>query len=259
MTQAPDPGAPGDIRLIGLRGMPEVTRGADVAGLIAEAARATGVELATGDVVVVTHKIVSKAEGRLVDLRTIAPSDLARRYAETWGKDARQVELVLRESARIVRMERGLVISQTRHGFICANAGVDASNVPGEHMECLLPLDPDASAAAIRAALAERLGVEVAVIVSDSFGRPWRWGIVNIAIGAAGLAPLADYRGRPDDHGRVMSASVLAVADELASAAELVMGKVARCPVALVRGYPFERRAGRASELVMDAASNLFP
>jgi coenzyme F420-0:L-glutamate ligase / coenzyme F420-1:gamma-L-glutamate ligase len=148
--------------------------------------------------------------------------------------------------------------SQTEHGFVCANAGVDASNVAGEDVLCLLPRDPDASARALREALQRESGTRLAVVITDSFGRPWRNGIVNVAIGVAGLAPLADYRGQPDDHGRVMNVSVLAVADELASAAELVMGKVARCPVALVRGYDYEPRDGRAAELVMDAAADLF-
>jgi coenzyme F420-0:L-glutamate ligase/coenzyme F420-1:gamma-L-glutamate ligase len=248
----------GEVRLIGLRGVREVVPGDDLARLIANAATANGTVLQSGDALVVTQKVVSKAEGQLVDLREIEPSDLARRFAEMWRKDARQVELVLRESVRIVRMERGILIGQTRHGFICANAGVDVSNVPGEHVACLLPRDPDASARQLRATLAERLGVDVAVIISDSFGRPWRWGITNVAIGAAGLAPIADYRGRPDDCGRIMNASVLAIADELASAAELVMGKVSRCPFAIVRGYEYERRDGSAAELIMDAASDMF-
>ncbi|HEX6122068.1 MAG TPA: coenzyme F420-0:L-glutamate ligase [Ktedonobacterales bacterium] len=253
-TSAPE----GELRLIGLGAVPEVVPGDDLARLVIAAAAARGVALATGDVLVVTQKVVSKAEGRLVDLATVEPSDLAQRFAAAWGKDPRQVEVVLRESARIVRMERGILISQTAHGFVCANAGVDLSNVPGGQVACLLPRDPDGSARALRGALGERLGVELAVIISDSFGRPWRWGITNVAIGAAGLAPLADYRGRPDDHGRVMSASVLAVADELAAAAELVMGKVRRCPFAIIRGYTYERREGSAAELVMDAASDLF-
>jgi coenzyme F420-0:L-glutamate ligase/coenzyme F420-1:gamma-L-glutamate ligase len=246
-----------EVRLIGLDGVPEVVPGDDVARLAIEAA-ARGVALADGDVLVVTQKIISKAEGRLVDLATVEPSELAQRFAAAWKKDARQVEVVLRESARIVRMERGIIISQTHHGFVCANAGVDLSNVPGGQVACLLPRDPDGSARALREALRARLGVEVAVIISDSFGRPWRWGITNVAIGAAGLAPLADYRGQPDDFGRVMSASVLAVAAELAAAAELVMGKVRRCPFAIIRGYAYERREGAAAELVMDPASDLF-
>jgi coenzyme F420-0:L-glutamate ligase/coenzyme F420-1:gamma-L-glutamate ligase len=246
------------ISLIGLGGAGEIAPGADLAALVVEAAARAGVALADGDILVATHKAVSKAEGRLLDLRTVEPSPLARQYGEAWDHDPRQVEVVLRESARVVRMDRGLIIAQTRHGLVCANAGVDQSNVPGRDLVCLLPLDPDASAAALRAGLAARTGRDVAVIVSDSFGRPWRLGIVNVAIGAAGLAPLVDYRGVPDDNGRVMSATVMAVADELASAAELVTGKLERCPFALVRGYAYRRAEGGARELIMDPATDLF-
>ena len=245
------------LQLIGLRGAPEIQPGDDLARLVLESAAAADITLQSGDVLVVTQKVVSKAEGRLVDLTTVEPSDLARRFAERWKKDPRYVEVVLRESTRLVRMDRGLIISETRHGLVCANAGVDASNVAGE-LACLLPLDSDASAATLREALMLRLGIDLAVIISDSFGRPWRYGITNVAIGVAGLSPLADYRGRPDDFGRVMQASVLAVADELAAAAELVSGKVNRCPFVVVRGYPYERRDGRAAELVMDPTMDMF-
>lgn len=245
------------IQLLGLHGAPEVRPSDDLAALVLASAAASGVDLRDGDVLVVTQKVVSKAEGRLVELATVEPSDLARRFAERWKKDPHHVEVVLRESVRLVRMERGIIIAETRHGFICANAGVDASNVSGE-VACLLPLDPDASAATLRGALTSRLGIDLAVIISDSFGRPWRNGITNVAIGVAGIAPLADYRGQPDDFGRVMQVSVLAVADELAAAAELVSGKINRCPFVVVRGYPYERREGQAAELVMDPKSDLF-
>ncbi|HEY7092716.1 MAG TPA: coenzyme F420-0:L-glutamate ligase, partial [Ktedonobacterales bacterium] len=171
------------VQLIGLSEVPEVTPGMDLAGIILDAGRASDLTLRDDDILIVTHKVVSKAEGRLVDLRDVQPSDLARRFAEQWGKDARQVEVVLRESARIVRMDRGIIISQTRHGFVCANAGVDASNVAGEEIVCLLPADPDASAAALREAFQREVGIRPAVIITDSFGRPWRQGIVNVAIG----------------------------------------------------------------------------
>ncbi|HEY7342258.1 MAG TPA: coenzyme F420-0:L-glutamate ligase [Ktedonobacterales bacterium] len=247
-----------EMRLIGLSALPEVTPGMDLAELARNAVRDAGETLHDGDVLVVTHKIVAKAEGRLVDLRTVEPSDFAREWAAAWGKDPRHVEVVLRESARVVRMDRGVLITQTRHGFVCANAGVDASNVPGEEVVCLLPLDPDATALTIHRALREATGAHVAVIIADSFGRPWRNGIVNVAIGVAGIAPLVDYRGQADDFGRTMQVSVLAVADELASAAELVMGKVSRCPMALIRGYPFDRHDGTARELVMDPTTDMF-
>lgn len=246
-----------DVRLIGLRDVPEVHPGDDLAGLILAAAHATGEALKDGDILVVTQKVVSKAEGRLVDLREVEPSDLAQRFATQWSKDPRCVEVVLRESTRIVRMDRGLIISQTRHGLICANAGVDASNVAGD-VACLLPLDPDASAAALRAELMRRLDIDLAVIISDSFGRAWRIGITNVAIGLAGMAAIADYRGQPDDFGRVMSASIMAIADEVAAAAELVSGKVNRSPFIIVRGYPYPRSEGRAADLIMPPAMDLF-
>jgi len=258
MSEMRDPAADtASIQLIGLRGAPEVRPSDDLTQLIVESAATSGVNLRDGDVLVVTQKVVSKAEGQLVDLATVEPCDLARRFADRWQKDARYVEVVLRESVRLVRMDHGIIIAETRHGFICANAGVDASNVAGD-LACLLPHDPDASAATLRAHLLRRLHVDLAVIISDSFGRPWRNGITNVAIGVAGMAPLTDYRGQPDDFGRVMHASVLAVADELAAAAELVSGKVNRCPFVVVRGYPFVRHEGRAAELVMDATMDLF-
>jgi coenzyme F420-0:L-glutamate ligase/coenzyme F420-1:gamma-L-glutamate ligase len=248
-----------EVRLIGLTALPEVTPDMDLAGLARAAVREAGETFRDGDALVVTHKIVAKAEGRLVELRTVEPSDFARRWAERWKKDPRHIEVVLRESARIVRMDRGILISETRHGFVCANAGVDASNVPGKDVVCLLPLDPDATARAIHQALKEATGAHIAVIIADSFGRPWRNGIVNVAIGAAGIAPLVDYRGQTDDFGRMMQVSVLAVADELASAAELVTGKVSRCPMALIRGYPYTRSEdSSARDLVMDSATDMF-
>lgn len=258
-TIAPASGEPAGLRIIPLRGAPEATPGMDVAEMVLDAAEASGVRFAQGDILVVTQKVVSKAEGLLVDLRAIEPSDLARRYALQWGRDPRQVEVVLRESARIVRMDRGLIIAQTHHGFICANAGVDASNVPGDDTVCLLPRDPDASAARLRAELARRTGVELAIIISDSFGRAWRLGIINVALGVAGIAPLTDYRGQPDDFGRVMNSTVIAVADEIASAAELVTGKLERAPFVLVRGYPYQPSddaTGR--DLLMESSADLF-
>jgi coenzyme F420-0:L-glutamate ligase/coenzyme F420-1:gamma-L-glutamate ligase len=200
---------------------------------------------------VVTHKIVSKAEGRLVDLRTVEPSPLAKGYATRYGKDPRQIEVVFRESRRIVRMDRGIVISETHHGFVCANAGVDASNVPGDDTVCLLPVDPDASASKLRAALAGRLGFEVAVVVSDSFGRAWRHGITDVAIGVAGMDPIADYRG-PDGPARLPDGGERPRRrDELAAAAELVMGKTDGIPLAVVRGYPYTPALGTGKDLLM--------
>lgn len=248
-----------EVRILGVPGIPEVQPGQDVASLVGDALAASGIGLQADDVLVVTHKIVSKAEGRVVSLDGIEPSDLASRWAARYDKDARQVEMVLREAARIVRMERGVLIAETRHGFVCANAGVDASNA-GEGVVCLLPIDPDASAERIRAGLADRFGVSPGVIISDSFGRPWRNGIVNVAVGVAGMAPLADYRGQTDAAGYELHVSVLAVADELAASAELVMNKLDAIPVAVIRGYrhPTGGPAGTIRDLVRDPATDMF-
>jgi coenzyme F420-0:L-glutamate ligase/coenzyme F420-1:gamma-L-glutamate ligase len=244
------------LQILPIRGIPEVRPGDDPSSLIA---RAAGDELLkANDIVVVTHKVVSKAEGRLVDLATVEPSALAKGFAVRYDKDPRQIEVVLRESKRIVRMDRGIIISETHHGFVCANAGVDASNVPGDDTVCLLPLDPDASARRLREALTSMAGGDLAVVISDSFGRTWRHGITNVAIGVAGMEPLADYRGESDPHGYPLTASVLAVADEIAAAAELVMGKTMGIPVAVVRDYPYERGLGTGRDLLMDPERDLF-
>jgi coenzyme F420-0:L-glutamate ligase/coenzyme F420-1:gamma-L-glutamate ligase len=253
--------APSGVTVYGLDGIPEVESGADLAALIADAAEGSGLGLRDGDVLVVTHKVVAKAEGRLVDLRQIEPSPLASHFAAEFAKDPRQVEVVLRETRRVVRMARGILISETRHGFVCANAGVDASNVPGDGIVCLLPDDPDVSARGLRAAFAERPGVDVAVVISDTFGRPWRNGLVNVAIGVAGMDPFADYRGDVDPSGYTLVVTRMAVADELASAAELVMNKTDMRPVALIRGYeyrPPQTGAGSGRDLIMDPAKDLF-
>ncbi|CAA9434673.1 Coenzyme F420-0:L-glutamate ligase @ F420-1:L-glutamate ligase [uncultured Rubrobacteraceae bacterium] len=243
------------LEVLGVEGFPEVRPGDDLDRMIRAAVAGS---LRTGDVLVVTHKIVSKAEGRLVDLGAVEPSALAKDYATRYGKDPRQIEVVFRESRRIVRMDRGIVISETHHGFVCANAGVDASNVPGEDTVCLLPVDPDASAARLRDTLAEDPGAEVAVVISDSFGRAWRHGITDVAIGVSGMDPVADYRGLDDPHGYPMEASVLAVADELAAGAELVMGKTDGIPLAIVRGYSYSPAPGSAKDLLMPPERDMF-
>lgn len=248
------------ISLIPLAGIPEVRPGDDLAGLIEAALAAAGIGLEADDVLVVTQKVVSKAEGRVVELASVTPRQEAVDWAEQWGKDARQVELVLQESAEVLRMAPGgLIISRTRHGFVCANAGVDLSNVGGGDVATLLPEDPDASARALRERLGGVEGIPPAVVISDSFGRPWRNGIVDVAIGCAGLEPLIDLRGTADADGRVMHSTVIAVADELASAAELAAGKVTREPVVLVRGYRYEPGVSPATALVMDRELDLFP
>ncbi len=210
-----------------------------------------------GDVLVVTHKVLSKAEGRLVSLATVEPSPLASGHAHKWGKDPRQVEVVLRESGSILRMEGPVIISRTRHGLVCANAGVDKSNVPGQSV-CLLPEDPDASAGHLYRALEAALSFALPVVVSDSFGRPWRLGIVNVAIGLAGMAPFTDHRGRTDAHGYQLEASLMATADAVAAAAELVMGKTDGVPVVLVRGLELKGPPGSAAELIRPVEQDLF-
>jgi coenzyme F420-0:L-glutamate ligase / coenzyme F420-1:gamma-L-glutamate ligase len=251
------------ISLVPLEGIPEIRPGDDLAQMIAAALAAASIGLTNDDVLVVTQKVVSKAEGRVVDLATVEPRPEAREWAERWGKDARQVELVLRESAEVVRMaDGGLIISRTHHGFVCANAGVDLSNTGGDELATLLPEDPDASARALRERLGELGGARPAVIISDSFGRPWRSGIVNVAIGAAGMGVLDDLRGAPDADGREMRSTVIAVADELASAADLAGGKVGQRPVVLVRGATFPRATADyvgARPLVMPREQDLFP
>jgi coenzyme F420-0:L-glutamate ligase/coenzyme F420-1:gamma-L-glutamate ligase len=248
------------VELIPLDGIGEIVPGDDLPAIIAQAATTSEVSLADDDVVVVTQKIVSKSEGRLVDLATVEPSQLARDWAERWDRDPRQVEVVLRESASIVRMAPGgLIISRTRHGLVCANAGVDVSNVGAGEVAALLPEDPDASARGIRDGLRARIGRSPAVIISDSFGRPWRNGIVNVAIGSAGIESLLDLRGEPDVAGRPMRATIIAVADQLASAADLAGGKVDQRPVVVVRGYDWRPSEEGASVLVMEPERDLFP
>ncbi len=243
------------IQVLPITGIPEISSGDDLADVLISL---SSLNLENGDVLVVTHKIVAKAEGRIVDLRKVEPSALAKQFAREYGKDPRQIEVVLRETRRIVRMDRGVIISETHHGFVCANAGVDASNIPDEESVCLLPVDPDASARRIRETLSERLALELAVIVSDSFGRAWRFGITDIAIGVAGMNPLVDYRGQKDEHGRLMDASVLAVADEISGAAELVMGKTNGVPAAIVRGYDYEPASGSGADLIMPPERDMF-
>ena len=248
------------ISLTAVDGIPEIEPGDDLAAIIAAALAAANIGLQAEDVLVVTQKVVSKAEGRVVELATISPRPEAVAWAAQWGKDARQVELVLQESVEVLRMATGgLIISRTRHGFVCANAGVDLSNVGGGDVATLLPLDPDESARALRERLGELAGSRPAVVISDSFGRPWRNGIVDVAIGCAGLEPLIDLRGTADADGRVMHSTVIAVADELASAAELAGGKVTGEPVVLVRGYRYEPGTSPATALVMDRELDLFP
>ncbi|HEY3115764.1 MAG TPA: coenzyme F420-0:L-glutamate ligase [Chloroflexota bacterium] len=245
--------------MIGVRGLPEVQDGDDLAQLIHSAIAAQGLAIESGDVLVVTQKVVSKAEGRLQALDDMVPSAFAQEYAAAWKRDPRLVEAVLREAHRIVRMDRGLIITETRHGFVCANAGIDRSNVPGNDVVCLLPIDPDASAERIRAGIAERTGAEIAVIVSDTFGRAWREGTTDVAIGIAGMEPLLSHVGVEDPHGYLLQVSISAVADELCGSAELVMGKISGVPVALIRGFGYTPAASAtARTLVRPPDTDMF-
>ncbi len=252
----------GRVEAIALVGIPEIEAGDDLAGRIGDAIERTQgiLPLRPDDVLVVTQKIVSKAEGAVVDLDAIEPRPEASAFAERWDRDPRQIEVVLREARRVVRMDHGVLITETEHGFVCANGGIDASNVgPGSgHIVTLLPHDPDASACGIREAIRERFGVDVPVIVSDSFGRPWRWGITDVAIGVSGLVPIEDLRGTPDADGRVMKSTIRASGDEIASAAELALGKVAGRPVALVRGAQPLLGEGSIRDALMPREFDLF-
>jgi coenzyme F420-0:L-glutamate ligase/coenzyme F420-1:gamma-L-glutamate ligase len=243
---------------MGLPGLPVIVPGVDLAALICDAAEHADIPFEPGDVLVVTQKIVSKAEGDLVDLTQIDPSPLAKRFAKQWDKDARLVEVVLRQSRRVVKMDRGVLITETHHGFICANAGVDQSNIEGQDIVAVLPPDPDASARAIRQGVYERLGVAPAVIISDTFGRPWREGLVNVAIGLAGITAIRDYTGLRDAQGYELKVTALAIADELAAAAELVMNKLDNVPVAIVRGYDYPQGEGSLAQLIRPPERDLF-
>src|SRR5580658_6160245 len=238
-----------EIRLTPLRTLPEVAPGDDLAALICQAAARETYAWGVGLVVVVAQKIVSKSEGQVVDLDAIEPSPRAREMARELGKDAALVEVILRESRRIVRSERGVLVVETHHGWVCANAGVDQSNVPGENCVTLLPRDPDASAERLREGLQARSVPVSGVVISDTFGRPWRNGLANVAIGVAGLAPLEDYRGQHDRQGRLLKGTIVAVADEVAAAAELLMGKAEGVPVVVVSGLRFAAGTGAAKDL----------
>jgi coenzyme F420-0:L-glutamate ligase/coenzyme F420-1:gamma-L-glutamate ligase len=243
--------------VIGVEGLPEIGRGEDLASLIAHAATAQGTSLEAGDLLVISQKIVSKAEGRVVRLSEIAPSPETVRMAEELGRDARLIEVILRESRRVVRQDKGVLIVETRHGWICANAGVDQSNVDAD-TACLLPEDSDRSARELRDGLRALTGHDLGIIIADTFGRPWREGLTNIAIGVAGLEPIKSYLGEKDPAGHVLQATIIALADELAGAAEPVMGKLDRVPVAIVRGLNWQRGDSGSRALLRDPARDLF-
>jgi len=246
-----------EIGIIGVTGIPEITSGDNLGYIISNAIKHQSLDLSANDILVVAQKIVSKAEGKTLRLDHISPSTMAQEWARAYDKDPRVVEAALKESVRIVRMDRGVLISETRHGFVCANAGVDTSNVADGYVT-LLPDDPDESAVRLRQFLKDELGIDIAVIVSDTFGRPWREGLVNVALGVAGLEPLIDLRGKPDWKGQPLKVTVMAIADELASAAELVMSKAAGLPVALIRGYDYQRGESSARSLIRAPEADLF-
>jgi coenzyme F420-0:L-glutamate ligase/coenzyme F420-1:gamma-L-glutamate ligase len=243
--------------VIGVEGIPEVRPGDDIARMIVDAAAGQGTPVAPRDLLVVGQKIVSKAEGRIVKLSDVTPSPVTLTLAAGLGRDPRFIEVILRESRRIVRMDKGILVTETHHGWVCANSGVDQSNVDPDTV-ALLPKDPDGSALRLREAIRRFAGGDVAVIVADTFGRPWREGLTNVAIGCSGLAPLKSYLGDRDPAGRELQATILAVADELASAAEPVMGKLDRIPVAIVRGFDWTPSEEGSKPMLRDPARDLF-
>jgi coenzyme F420-0:L-glutamate ligase/coenzyme F420-1:gamma-L-glutamate ligase len=250
--------AANELRIIPLPFAEEIKPGDSLAEKLTSALRRARLTLKKGDVLVIKHKIVSKAEGQLLELRKIQPSASSRGWARRYGLDARVTELALAESRQVVRRRRGVLITETQHGFVCANAGIDLSNVDGGSSALLLPRDPDGSAESLERALKRRWNVDLAVIISDSFGRPWREGLTEVAIGVAGMKPMRDYRGLYDPHGYALRVSIEAVADELACAAGLVCGKLARTPACIIRGFTYQAGRGRARDLIRPRSRDLF-
>jgi coenzyme F420-0:L-glutamate ligase/coenzyme F420-1:gamma-L-glutamate ligase len=256
--QHPSPCAADGVRFFVLPGLPEIHKGDDLAGKIAGAARETRVPLENGDILVVAQKIVSKAEGRIARLLDVKPSPRARKIAAALQNDSRFIEVVLKESRRIVRQSDRVLIVETHHGFVCANAGVDRSNVPGRDVVTLLPRKPDQSAAHLAQCLRACTGKRMGVIITDTFGRPWRLGLTNVAIGASGVPALVDLRGTRDRVGKPLRATLLAVADELAASAGLLMGKAEGTPVVVIRGYRFRFTRQGASRIIRPPNEDLF-
>ena len=246
------------IQIIGLAKMPLVKSGDSIADQLVQAASEESIQIEDGDIIVVAQKIVSKAEGNILNLDSIEPSPLAQTIAMRVGKDPKHVEVILREAASIVRMQGAHLIVETRHGFVCANAGVDKSNVGADDSVALLPINPDESANAIRVRVHELTGADVGVIISDTFGRAWRNGQTNVAIGVAGIDPMVDYRGTQDMFGAQLNVTQIAIADELASAAELVMRKKDGVPVAIIRGVKYTRASGSVKSLIRPKEEDLF-
>ncbi|MEY2413789.1 MAG: coenzyme F420-0:L-glutamate ligase / coenzyme F420:gamma-L-glutamate ligase [Acidobacteriaceae bacterium] len=251
----------GDIQsmsVIPIRLEEDVCPGDDIAEKLIHALTDRQAKLMSGDILIVKHKIVSKAEDQFVELDSVQPSEASRTWAQRYGLDARTTELALMQSERIVRQERGVLITRTKHGFVCANSGVDVSNVDGGRRALLLPDDPDNSARGIHSEIERRLQLYIPVIITDTFGRPWREGLTEAAIGVAGMKAIHDYRGQSDPHGYPLRVSLEAVADELACAAGLVCGKLSRVPACIIRGFPYQPAAGTAGDLIRSAANDLF-
>ena len=247
-----------ELRAIPITGMGEILPGESVADAIVAALRRQKLKLLPGDILVVKHKIVSKAEARMVVLDRVQPTPAARRWATRYNLDARVVQLAIEQAKRLVRRKHGVIISETPHGLVCANSGVDVSNVDGGRCAALLPVDPDRSAQEIQRAIRKKLGVSVPVLITDSFGRPWREGLCEVAIGVAGMKPFRDFRGRRDPHGYALRASLEAVADELACMAGLVCGKLSRSPACIIRGFRYQAGPGNARQLIRPKSRDLF-
>ena len=250
--------SPDPLTIVAIAVSYEIRPNDPIADILLHSLRDARLRLQPGDILVVKHKIVSKSEGRIVDLSTIQQSDESIAWAKQYDLDARVIELALRESRSIIRRKNGVLITETHHGFLCANSGIDVSNVDGGHHALLLPADPDKSAAKLRRVLKKKTGLSIPVIITDSFGRPWREGLTEVAIGIAGMKPLRDDRGQRDSHGYKLKASVEAVADELACAAGLVCGKLNRAPACIIRGFRYESGTGTGRDLLRPAASDLF-
>ncbi len=246
------------ISIIGIEGMPDINPGDDLPQLIIDACERENIILEDGDILAVTQKVISKSESCLVDLDTINPSNLAKKWAQQWERDPRLIELVFQKSKRISKMESGVLLTETEHGFYCINAGIDLSNVTGESMATYLPIDSDKSAYNIRTYVNKSLGINIAVIVTDTWGRPWRVGVTNVAIGISGMSPFQDYRGLHDPNGMDLKASIIAVVDEIAAASELVMNKLDNIPIALVKGYTYIPCEGSINELIRPPEQDLF-
>lgn len=247
-----------NLQIVSIKHIPEVQTGDDVAALLLTALKKQKIMLRHGDIVCVTQKIISKSEGRIAALDDVNPSPRAKKLAKKLDKDPRHIQIILGETKRIVRTGHGVLICETHHGFVCANAGVDLSNVDGGKSACLLPVNPDRSAAKLRQKIQKKTGKKISVIITDTFGRPWREGLTEVAIGVSGMNALVDLRGQKDSHGYSLKGTMLAVADSLAASAGLALGKTTRTPAAIIRGFKFHPSRGSISPLLRPASKDLF-